>query len=228
MATSVYFNGAVRSEQDLYEDLVLESIKMFGQDVVYIPREQIYEDAILNETYNQYRQAFPIECFIENTEGFEGDGNLLGKFGLEIRDQGTFVIPKRRWQHVVGANLSTEQGHQLLTKPGEGDLIWMTMTDRLFEIKYVEHEKPFYQLQKNYIYELRCELFVYSSQEISTGIPEIDVIETQHTYANTNIDSTTNETVAAATMKPGDDNVDVETAADKILDFSDGNPFGTF
>ena len=177
MATSVYFNGAVQSEQNLYEDLVLESIKMFGQDVVYIPREQIYEDAILNETYNQYRQAFPIECFIENTEGFEGDGNLLGKFGLEIRDQGTFVIPKRRWQHVVGANLSTEQGHQLLTKPGEGDLIWMTMTDRLFEIKYVEPKLPFFQIQDLPTYTLTAELFEYNDQNFDTGIPEIDNIE---------------------------------------------------
>ena len=96
MATSVYFSGAVKSEQDLYEDLVLESIKIFGQDVVYIPAERIYEDTLLNETLNQYTHAYPIEMYLENVEGFEGDGNLLGKFGLEIRDQGTFVVPKRR------------------------------------------------------------------------------------------------------------------------------------
>lgn len=180
MATSVYFNGAVRSEQDLYEDLVLESIKMFGQDVIYIPREQIYEDAILNETYNQYRDAYPIECFIENTEGFEGDGNLLGKFGLEIRDQGTFVIPKKRWDHIVGANLSTEQGHQLLSKPGEGDLVYMPMTDRLFEIKYVEPKLPFFQIADLPTYTLTAELFEYNDQNFDTGMPEIDDIELKH------------------------------------------------
>ena len=180
MATSVYFNGAVRSEQDLYEDLVLESIKMFGQDVIYIPREQIYEDAILNETYNQYRTAYPIECFIENTEGFEGDGNLLGKFGLEIRDQGTFVIPKKRWDHIVGANLSTAQGHQLLSKPGEGDLVYMPMTDRLFEIKYVEPKLPFFQIADLPTYTLTAELFEYNDQNFDTGMPEIDDIELKH------------------------------------------------
>ena len=180
MATSVYFNGAVRSEQDLYEDLVLESIKMFGQDVIYIPREQIYEDAILNETYNQYRSAYPIECFIENTEGFEGDGNLLGKFGLEIRDQGTFVIPKKRWDHIVGVNLSTAQGHQLLSKPGEGDLVYMPMTDRLFEIKYVEPKLPFFQIADLPTYTLTAELFEYNDQNFDTGMPEIDDIELKH------------------------------------------------
>ena len=182
MATSVYFNGAVRSEQDLYEDLVLESIKMFGQDVVYIPREQIYEDALLNETLNQYRHAYPMECFIENTEGFEGDGNLLGKFGLEIRDQGTFVIPKKRWDHVVGMNLAEALGNQVLSKPAEGDLIYMTMTDRLFEIKYVEPKLPFFQIQSLPTYTLTAELFEYNNQNFDTGMPEVDNIELL--YAN--------------------------------------------
>jgi len=177
MATSVYFNGAVQSEQNLYEDLVLESIKMFGQDVVYVPREQIYEDAILNETLNQYTHAYPIECFIENTEGFEGDGNLLGKFGLEIRDQGTFVIPKKRWDHVVGHNLSDDLGNQVLTQPGEGDLIYMPMTDRMFEIKYVEPKLPFFQIQDLPTYTLTAELFEYDGQNFNTGLPEIDNIE---------------------------------------------------
>ena len=135
MATSVYFSGAVKSEQDLYEDLITESIKIFGQDVVYIPREQISEDALLNETLNLYTQAFPIEMWLENTEGFEGDGNLLGKFGLEIRDQGTFVVTKRRWDNVVGA---TATGTASRSKPADGDFIYMTLTKRLFEIKYVE------------------------------------------------------------------------------------------
>ena len=107
MATSVYFSGAVKSEQDLYEDLVTESIKIFGQDVVYLPREQIAEDDLLNETWNQYTQAYPIEMWLENVEAFEGDGNLLGKFGLEIRDQANFVVTKRRWDQTVGVNLDS-------------------------------------------------------------------------------------------------------------------------
>jgi hypothetical protein len=182
MAIGVYFNGAVRSEQNLYEDLVLESIKMFGQDIVYIPREQMSEDALLNETINQYRHSYPIECFIENIDGFEGDGNLLGKFGLEIRDQANFVIPKKRWDHVVGMNLVESLGNVVTALPSEGDLIYMPMTDRLFEIKYVEPKKPFYQLQDLPTYTLTAELFEYNGQNFDTGMPEIDNIELL--YAN--------------------------------------------
>ena len=177
MATSVYFSGAVQSEQNLYEDLVLESIKIFGQDVVYIPREQIYEDALLNETLNQYRHAYPIEMYLENVDGFEGDGNLLGKFGLEIRDQGTFVCPKKRWHSVVGENLSDIFGNTVTNMPSEGDLLWMTMTNRLFEIKYVEPKLPFYQLAHLPVYTLTAELFEYNDQNFDTGWPEIDNIE---------------------------------------------------
>ena len=183
MATSVYFSGAVKSEQDLYEDLVTESIKIFGQDVVYLPREQISEDDLLNETWNQYTQAFPIEMWLENTEGFEGDGNLLGKFGLEIRDQGTFVVTKRRWEQVVGSAVT---GNASRTKPAEGDLLYMTMTKRLFEIKYVEPKSPFYQLASLPTYTLTAELFEYNDQHFDTGWNEIDQVEwdnaTSYTY----------------------------------------------
>tara|TARA_B110000495_G_scaffold85775_1_gene73907 strand:- start:5 stop:931 length:927 start_codon:yes stop_codon:yes gene_type:complete len=174
MATSVYFSGAVKSEQDLYEDLVTESIKIFGQDVVYIPREQISEDTILNETLDQYTQAFPIEMWLENTEGFEGDGNQLAKFGLEIHDQANFVVTKRRWEQVVG---QTATGTASRVKPAEGDLIYMTMTKRLFEIKYVEPKSPFYQLANLPTYTLTGELFEYNDQHFDTGWDEIDQVE---------------------------------------------------
>ena len=174
MATSVYFSGAVKSEQDLYEDLVTESIKIFGQDVVYLPREQVSEDDLLNEVVNQYTQAFPVEMYLENVDGFEGDGNLLGKFGLEIRDQGTFVVTRRRWEAAVGG-LATGVGSRL--KPAEGDLLYMTMTGRLFEIKYVEPKSPFYQLQKLPSYTLTAELFEYNDQHFDTGWDQIDAVE---------------------------------------------------
>ena len=174
MATSVYFSGAVKSEQDLYEDLVTESIKIFGQDVVYLPREQVSEDDLLNEVVNQYTQAFPVEMYLENVDGFEGDGNLLGKFGLEVRDQGTFVVTRRRWEAAVGG-LATGVGSRL--KPAEGDLLYMTMTGRLFEIKYVEPKSPFYQLQKLPSYTLTAELFEYNDQHFDTGWDEIDAVE---------------------------------------------------
>ena len=178
MATSVYFSGAVKSEQDLYEDLVTESIKIFGQDVVYIPRERIAEDALLNEEWSQYTMAFPVEMYLENIEGFEGDGNLLGKFGLEIRDQANFVVTKRRWDQTVGQNLdSATLGYTMKGKPAEGDLIYMTMTQRLFEVKYVEPKSPFYQLQDLPSYTLTAELFEYNDQHFNTGWDEIDQIE---------------------------------------------------
>ena len=172
MATSVYFSGAVRSEQDLYEDLVTESIKVFGQDVVYLPRESLGEDALLNEEWSQFTQAYPVEMYLENIEGFEGDGNLLGKFGLEIRDQANLVVTKRRWDQAVGQNIVNGQA-----SPNEGDLIYMTMTQRLFEIKYVEPKSPFYQLQDLPSYTLTAELFEYNDQHFDTGMDEIDAIE---------------------------------------------------
>ena len=174
MATSVYFSGAVKSEQDLYEDLVTESIKIFGQDVVYLPREQVYEDVLLNEAWNQYTQAFPIEMYIETIEGFEGDGNLLAKFGLEIRDTARFVVTKRRWDSVVGA---AAHGITDFTAPREGDLLYMTMTGRLFEIKFVEPKIPFYQLADLPTYTIDAELFEYNDQHFNTGWDEIDQIE---------------------------------------------------
>jgi hypothetical protein len=178
MATSVYFSGAVKSEQDLYEDLVTESIKIFGQDVVYIPRTRISEDALLNEEWSQYTMAFPIEMYLENAEGFEGDGNTLGKFGLEIRDQADFVVTKRRWDAVVGVSLDDATlGYTMKGKPAEGDLIYMTMTQRLFEIKYVEPKSPFYQLQDLPSYTMTAELFEYNDQHFDTGWDEIDQIE---------------------------------------------------
>jgi len=180
MATSVYFSGAVKSEQDLYEDLVTESIKIFGQDVVYLPRERISEDALLNEEWSQFTQAYPVEMYLENAEGFEGDGNLLGKFGLEIRDQANFVVTKRRWDQTVG---SIVVGTAAKDKPSEGDLLYLTMTGRLFEIKYVEPKAPFYQLQNLPSYTMTAELFEYNDQHFDTGWDEIDNIEWQNATA---------------------------------------------
>ena len=177
MATSVYFSGAVKSEQDLYEDLVTESIKLQGQDVVYLPRERIAEDTLLNEEWSQFTQAYPIEMYLENVEGFEGDGNLLGKFGLEIRDTANFVVTKRRWDQVVGQNLTFAQGNQLVGKPAEGDLIYMIMTGVLFEIKFVEPKLPFYQLADLPTFTMFTEKFEYNDQHFDTGWDEIDAIE---------------------------------------------------
>ena len=173
MATNVFFSPKVRTEQRLYEDLIIEALRMYGQDVYYIPRETVTPDEILNEEYSKYSSAYTVEMYIANTESFEGDGNMLSKFGLEIRDQATFVVSRRRFQQLVqiDANAIREE------RPREGDLVYLPLSKSLFEIKFVEHEKPFYQLSNLPTYELQCELFEYSAEKFDTGIKDVDRFE---------------------------------------------------
>jgi hypothetical protein len=171
MATSVYFSGSVKSEQELYEDLIIESMQIYGQDIIYIPRQEISKDDILNESYSKFTDSYVVEMYIENVDGFEGDGDLLAKFGLEIRDQATFIVAKRRWEKQI--NKWTNTG-----RPMEGDLLYLPMSKSLFEIKMVEHEMPFYQLQNVPVYKLQAELFEYTDEEFDTDIDMVDKIET--------------------------------------------------
>lgn len=173
MATNVYFSQKVRTEQDLYEDIVIESLKMYGQDVYYLPREVVQEDTILNEDIESvFDDAYIIEMYISNIDGFEGDGNLLSKFGVEIRDQANFIVSKKRWNQYVGIqNAGTNN-----LRPSEGDLIYLPLSQSLFEIRFVEHESPFYQLSNLPTYTLQCELFEYSGEQIQTGISDIDTV----------------------------------------------------
>ena len=173
MPTNVYFSAKNKQEQFLYEDLVIESLKMYGQDVMYIPREQITVDELLNEDYARFVDAYNIEMYIENTEGFAGEGDLLGKFGLEVRDQATFIVSRRRWEQLVSIfnnNLTTD-------RPVEGDLIYLPLSRSMFEIKFVEHEQPFYQLSNLPTYKLECEKFEYNGENFDTGIADIDNFE---------------------------------------------------
>lgn len=176
MSTSVYFTGSVKSEQNLYEDLIIESLQLYGQDIVYIPRKEITHDEILNESYSKFTDIYQIEMYIENQDGFEGDGDLLSKFGLEIRDQATFIVSKRRWEKQVGTWGDT-------LRPMEGDLLFLPMANSIFEIRFVEHESPFYQLQNVPVYKLQAELFEYSDEVLDTGIGAIDKIETVNATA---------------------------------------------
>ena len=173
MPTNVFFSPNVRSEQNLYEDLIIESLRMYGQDIYYIPRETITPDEILNEEYSKYASAYMIEMYIANTDGFGGEGNLFTKFGLEIRDQATFVVSRRQFSRLV----QIEQNAIREERPREGDLIYLPLSKSLFEIKFVEHESPFYQLSKLPIYELECELFEYSAEKFETGIRAVDQFE---------------------------------------------------
>ena len=172
MATNVYFSQKVKAEQDLYEDIVIESLKMYGQDVYYLPREVVNEDSILGEDIESvFSDAYIIEMYIANVDGFEGDGNLLSKFGVEIRDQANFIVSKKRWNQYIGTRSSGTLGN---LRPGEGDLIYLPLSKSLFEIRFVEHESPFYQLSNLPTYTLQCELFEYSGEQIQTGISDID------------------------------------------------------
>lgn len=171
MPRSVFFSQAVRSEQNLYEDLVIESLKIFGQDVYYIPRTLVNRDNVLNEDpASKFDDAYLIEAYLENVEGFEGQGDLFSKFGLEIRDEATFVISRRQWEKIIGIFSSD----LVNPRPQEGDVIFLPMTNSFFEISYVEDDSPFYQLSNLPVYRLNCSLFEYSDEDFDTGIESID------------------------------------------------------
>ena len=174
MARNVYFSQNVKSEQNLYEDLIVESLKIYGQDCYYLPRNMLSRDMILNEAIeSKFDDAYMVEMYLENVDGFEGDGALMTKFGLEIRDQATFVVAKRTWDKLVGV----WNNGIISSRPAEGDLIYLPMSKSFMEIKFVDHQSPFYQLSKFPVYKLRCELFEYSNEAVKTGIDEIDQLE---------------------------------------------------
>ena len=180
MPTNVFFNHAVSTEQQLYEDLVVESLRLYGHEVFYLPREVIEEDTILNEdVQSKYGDAYSVEMYIENTDGFEGEGDLMSKFGIQVRDQATFVISLRSWERFISldSNLATS------FRPNEGDLIYFPLSGSMFEIKFVEHEDPFYQVGKLFVFKLRAELFEYSQEDFDTGIGDIDQIEDEQAYS---------------------------------------------
>lgn len=171
MARNVYFSQAVKSEQSLYEDLIIESLKIYGQDCYYLPRTIISRDDILNEDRaSRFDDAYMIEAYIENTDGFDGAGDLFSKFGLEIREEANFIISRRQWRKLVGLwnnTLSTD-------RPQEGDILYLPMSNTLFEIMFVEDEQPFYQLSNLPVYKLQCSKYEYNEEDFNTGIVEID------------------------------------------------------
>jgi hypothetical protein len=176
MPTNVFFSPNVRTEQNLYEDLIIESLKLYGQDVYYIPRETITPDEILNEEYSKYARAYMVEMYISNVDGFGGEGDLYTKFGLEIRDQASFIVSRRQFSRLV----SIDDNAIREERPREGDLIYLPLSKGLFEIKFVEHESPFYQLSKLPTYEMQCELYEYSAEKFDTGIGALDYYETAY------------------------------------------------
>lgn len=178
--TNVYFSQGTRNEQYLVEDLIIESLKIFGQELYYIPRKLVSKDNILGEDrLSEFKNAFPIEMYFENVDSFDGQGAFMQKFGLMMEQSATLVVARRRWDQLVGRYDITT----IPDRPCEGDLLYFPLTKGLFEIKFVKHQDPFYQLGKLYVYKLQVELFQYSSEKIDTGIQEIDVFESLKTMS---------------------------------------------
>ena len=209
MATNSFFTQGTTGEQDLVGSLVTEQIKMFGKDVYYIPRTLVNRDSVFEEdSLSAFNGAYLIEAYIEDATGFRGDGDMFSKFGVRISDQVTFIISRERFTAAVDDNA------QLIVegRPNEGDLIHLPMANKTFEIQFVEHEVPFYQLGKVHVWGLRCELFEYSDEDFNTGVAEIDAVEVNFANAVTiNVaDGGTGDFVAGEIVTGGSSNVTSE------------------
>jgi len=170
-----FFLQGSKSEQSLIQSLINEQLRMYGVEVYYIPRRYITEKTIIKEVIeSKFDNAYPLEAYVDTYDGYEGQGTILSKFGVQPLNDLNLIISKERFETYITPLIKNIPDVKLSTRPKEGDLIYFPLGDRLFEIKFVEHEKPFYQLQKTYVYELRCELFRYEDEIIDTGVEEID------------------------------------------------------
>ena len=250
MPTNVYFDTGTTSEQRLYEDLIIDQLKIYGQDVYYLPRKLANKDTIFGEDpASSFDDSYIIEMYVDNTDGYMGEQEIIKKFGLELRDDIRFTLSKLRWEQLIKKNSDL-----VAERPQEGDLVYFPTTKAFFEIQFVEHEQPFYQQSALPVYKLSCTRFEYSSERIDTGIAEIDKVEDslstdtmnfQFTLENEvgslllendlgGIEYFINEEFTMATQQPVDQGKAFETAAgtntsstgDDILDFSERNPFG--
>lgn len=173
MSINPYFNTSKhQASQNLIEDLTIEAIKMHGLEVYYIPREIVKEDSVFGEdVLSKFTEAFMIEAYLESVDQWGGEGEVLAKFGLQSKDSMDLVISKKRFSQEIHSTLN-------LKRPKEGDLIYVPLSNTMFEITFVEHENPFYQLGKLHTYKLSCELFRYSYETIDTGNTAIDKVQT--------------------------------------------------
>lgn len=215
MGSNVYFTHGTKNEQYLLEDLIIESISIWGQTFYYVPRQLVAKDEILGEDrLSQFKNAYPIDMYLESVDGFEGQGAFIQKFGMFNEQSATLTVARRTWERIVGKH----SGNVLPNRPAEGDLLYFPLTEGLFEIKFVEHKDPFYQLRKLYVYKLQVELFQYASEVIDTGIKEIDVFETLKTFDVNKQDNIDEQ------QRAGDNTSFKDQAADIIFDTN--NPFG--
>lgn len=181
--TNFYVNNWHASgEQNLIESLIIEAIKWYGMDMFYMPRRYGNLDPVYTEDASSYYdRAYPIEMYIKSVDGFQGEGDFLSKFGVEIRDRVTFTVARRIWSKEVGSNESDK------TRPYEGDLIYFPLNRKIFKIMFVEHESVFYQLGALQTFDLICELFEYSNETFNTGIPEVDNLTKKYEFDYTDV-----------------------------------------
>jgi hypothetical protein len=258
MAVNHYFQGGNGigndSEKRLYEDLIIEGLKIYGQDVYYLPRTLVNRDLILGEdSLSRFDDSYLLEMYMETTEGFAGQQEIINKFGLEIREDTTFMLAKRRWQDAVDSQ------HTLIAdgRPNEGDIIYMPLMNSFFEIQFVEDQEPFFQLGNLPVYKLKTTRWEYSSEKLDTGVTEIDSAEDQYSLDQMAHQVTLEDESGALLLEndsaTGDsnymiletyniqtqantyaDNLDLDSeagfdtasTADDILDFTERNPFG--
>ncbi len=215
--------------------MVIESIKIYGLDCFYLPKKLIDKDKIYGEdSLSEYNKSYMVEMYVKNVEGFAGEGDFLSKFNVEIRDQITLTIARRTFENEVQY---FEFGY---TRPREGDLIFLPLNNKVFQIKFVEHEPVFYQMGALQMYDLKCELFEYSNEIMNTGFEAIDDLESNYSGAM-NTFAILTENKLEITMEDGfslvreefnlevqdvlSDNYDIETEADAFLDFTEADPF---
>lgn len=170
-----FFIQGTSGEQGLIQDLINEQLKMYGIEVFFLPRKIVNSGGALRDAiYSKFNNAFPIEAYLVNYDGFDNNSIMMSKFGVRIQDEMNLIVSKERFDDYIASLMRTVDGFGSYSRPMEGDLIYVPLSDSLMEIKYVENRKPFFQLQKNYVYDLRCELFEFEDEEITTGLPEVD------------------------------------------------------
>ena len=252
MAVNHHFQGGNGigndAEKRLHENLIIEGLKIYGFDCYYLPRTLVNQDLILGEDVaSRFNASYLLEMYMETTEGFQGEQELVSKFGLEIREDTTFTIAKRRWEDAVGDQATLIKSG----RPNEGDLIYFPLMNSFFEIQFVEDQEPFFQLGNLPVYKLRCTRFEYASERIDTGVSDIDNLEDNRSMDMLNFQISLENEDGALKLESGHyligegynmatqskdfaDNSTFESdagfgttsTADDILDFTERNPFG--
>jgi hypothetical protein len=223
MGMNPYFKQDIRSEQLLYNDIVVEALEIYGQSVYYLPRTIVNEDTIFGDDVpSRFGSGHKISMYIENIDGFDGEGDLFTRFGVEIRDEATFIVSRKKFEKLV-SRIELNNNERLI-RPLEGDLIFLPMSNKLFQIMHVEHEQPFYQLQNLPVYKMRCQLFEYSGEDMDTGIEDVDVLEEKYAYTYQLTLSSTSSTIQVGdTASQLLDSATNLTISGEVTDWSDSD-----